>query len=64
MPIAVFHRFHRDQCGAVTVDWVVLTGGLLILGIVVAGFISDGAADAAGSAGNRLAEAEVPTIVF
>ncbi len=28
--------FFRDECGAVTADWVVLTAGILILGMVVA----------------------------
>ena len=28
-------RFLRDESGAITVDWVALTAGILILGIVI-----------------------------
>jgi Flp pilus assembly pilin Flp len=29
------NRFHKDQSGAVTVDWVVLTAALVGLGMIV-----------------------------
>ena len=30
-----FERFIRDESGVVTVDWVALTGGLVMLGLAV-----------------------------
>ncbi len=32
----VFKRFKNEESGAVTVDWVVLTGAVLGLGIIIA----------------------------
>ena len=57
-------RFRRDQNGAVTVDWVVLTGGLLIFGVLVAATISNGATATATGAGDRLGNAQVPQIAW
>jgi Flp pilus assembly pilin Flp len=57
-----FLKFARDESGAVTVDWVVLTGGVLLFGVLVASSISNGATETAGSAGARLSEAQVPQI--
>lgn len=31
----IFKKFHNDESGAVTVDWVVLTAAIVGLGIVV-----------------------------
>ena len=60
-----FMRAFRDeQSGAVTVDWVVLTGGLLIFGILVATSIIAGANHTATGAGSRLSAAAVPTITW
>ena len=59
-----FKTFWSSEDGAVTVDWVVLTGGLLILGIVVTAMIANGATNMSGSAGNRLGAAVVPDIHF
>ncbi|EPX87576.1 hypothetical protein ruthe_00440 [Rubellimicrobium thermophilum DSM 16684] len=58
----LWNRFRRDEGGAVTVDWVVLTGGLLIFGVVVASTITAGANATATGAGDRLSSAAVPTI--
>ena len=41
-------RFLRDECGAVTVDWVVLTAAIVGLGIAVLTSVSGGATDLAG----------------
>lgn len=30
-----FRRFLRDDAGAITIDWVALTAGVLVVGIVV-----------------------------
>lgn len=57
-------RFHRDEDGAVTVDWVVLTAGLLILGIVVVLSIQTGASGMSADIGSELGGATVPTVVF
>jgi Flp pilus assembly pilin Flp len=35
-------RFVRDQEGAVTVDWVVLTGAIMLMAMAVVPMISDG----------------------
>ena len=56
--------FHDDEAGAVTVDWVVLTGGLLIFGILVTTSIISGANHTATGAGARLSGATVPTITW
>lgn len=31
----IFKKFHNDESGAVTVDWVVLTAAIVGLGLVV-----------------------------
>ena len=33
--MAGVRRFLADECGAVTVDWVVLTSGIVVLAIIV-----------------------------
>ncbi|UWQ20233.1 Flp family type IVb pilin [Jannaschia sp. W003] len=40
-------RFVRDEAGAVTVDWVVLTAALVGLGLAVMGVVSSGVEAAA-----------------
>ncbi|MEM1236088.1 MAG: hypothetical protein AAGI10_03890 [Pseudomonadota bacterium] len=40
-------NFRRDEDGAVTVDWVVLTAALVALGILVLGTVSGGIEDLA-----------------
>ena len=59
-----FKRFLQDESGAVTVDWVVLTSGVVILGIVVMPPIARAVGDMAiligdqvGQAGSNLEEA-------
>ena len=37
-----FIHFLRDDTGAVTIDWVALTAGILLLGIMVVYVIFDG----------------------
>ncbi|MEL6549292.1 MAG: hypothetical protein AAFQ54_03510 [Pseudomonadota bacterium] len=37
-----FNKFRRDEDGAVTVDWVVLTAAIVGLGIAVLTTVSDG----------------------
>ena len=32
-------RFLKDESGAVTIDWVVLTSGVVVLGLIVTAFL-------------------------
>ncbi|MEM9761454.1 MAG: hypothetical protein AAF968_02905 [Pseudomonadota bacterium] len=34
-------NFLNDETGAVTIDWVALAAGLLILGVAIVGLLSD-----------------------
>lgn len=48
----IFKRFTKDEAGAVTVDWVVLTAAIVGLGLVVMETITpgiEGAADVIAS---------------
>ena len=40
-------NFRNDEDGAVTVDWVVLTAAMVVLGVLIAGTVRDGASDLA-----------------
>ncbi len=44
----ILNHFTKDESGAVTVDWVVLTAAIVGLGIAVIGTVSNGALDQAG----------------
>ena len=55
-------NFRNDEDGAVTVDFVVLTAALVILGLLVAGAISDGATNLAGDIETSLTNTVVPTL--
>ena len=33
--MTIFTKFLRDEAGAITIDWVALTAGILLLGIAV-----------------------------
>ena len=57
-------RTIRDEDGAVTVDWVVLTAATLLLGVGVAGFVAEGATDTSSGMGAVLSSAEIPAIRF
>ena len=57
-------HFLRREDGAITVDWVVLTGGVLIFGVLVTSLIIAGANDTATGAGASLSNAEVPEVAF
>jgi len=54
-------RFAKDEAGAVTVDWVVLTAAIVGLGIAVIATISDGALDYSTGLGNHLDDVTVQT---
>lgn len=34
-------NFFKDEAGAVTIDWVALAAGLLILGVAIVGLLSE-----------------------
>jgi Flp pilus assembly pilin Flp len=51
-------RFKSDEDGAVTVDWVVLTGGLVGLAAIIGTYVANGV-DVAG--GNIQTQLEAPT---
>ena len=51
-------RFKKDEDGAVTVDWVVLTAAVVGLGIVVMGFISPAVSSLAEGIGTEIMEAD------
>ena len=53
--------FAKDEDGAVTVDWVVLTGAIVGLGIAVLTTVSDGTSDLAGDIGTSLSDMTVAT---
>lgn len=57
-------RFLHDEEGAVTVDWVVLTGGILIFGILVTAPIIQGATSTSSTLSGTLDAAVVPTVAF
>lgn len=59
-----FVRFFRDEDAAVTVDWVVLTAGIMVLGIAVVLYVQRGAAESTEALGNEMTNAVVPTVVF
>ena len=42
-------RFKSDECGAVTVDWVVLAAGVVGLAVIVGTTVTDGVNTAAGN---------------
>ncbi|MCY4334843.1 MAG: pilus assembly protein [Litoreibacter sp.] len=39
---SVLKSFICDECGAVTVDWVILTAGVVSLALAAVGVITDG----------------------
>ena len=45
----MLERFRRDESGAVTVDWVVLTAGIVGLGLVVLGTTAGGITEASNN---------------
>ncbi len=56
--------FWISEDGAVTIDWVVLTAALLILGVVIGTTVSDGAKEMSDNTGDVLGAAVVPDVVF
>ncbi|MDB9801664.1 hypothetical protein OAC01_01730 [bacterium] len=52
-------NFRNDEDGAVTVDWVVLTAAIVLLGAAIAAKVRTGAADLAGDIQTSLTDFEV-----
>lgn len=52
-----FLVFRDDECGAVTVDWVVLTAGIVGLGLLVATQVSTGLTTATGNLNTSISNA-------
>lgn len=50
-----FKNFNKDESGAVTVDWVVLTAAIVGLGIAILGTVRTGATSLATDIGADLA---------
>jgi Flp pilus assembly pilin Flp len=54
-------RFGRDESGAVTVDWVVLTAAIVGLGIAVLATVSDGVENLSGDIDTTLSTQGIST---
>ena len=57
-----FKTFARDEDGAVTVDWVVLTAAVVGLGIAAIATVRDGVDSLAGDIDGSLEGGEVATL--
>jgi len=51
----IYQNFRKDEDGAVTVDWVVLTAAIVGLGIAVLTSVSGGTTSLADSVSGKLA---------
>jgi Flp pilus assembly pilin Flp len=52
----IFKSFKNDESGAVTVDWVVLTGAVVALGIIIATTMGTSIQTAASNVGADVIE--------
>ncbi len=57
--ISSFRRFLADEAGAVTVDFVVLTGAIVGLGMAVTGSVASGGISLADLTSDTIAEVDV-----
>jgi Flp pilus assembly pilin Flp len=53
-----FSAFLKDEAGAVTVDWVVLTAAIVGLGLLVFSFVRPAVSNLATGIGNELGQAQ------
>jgi Flp pilus assembly pilin Flp len=53
-----FSAFLKDDTGAVTVDWVVLTAAIVGLGLLVFSFVRPAVSNLARGIGNELGQAQ------
>jgi len=49
-----FEKFAANEDGAITVDWVVLTAGIVTLAIAAAGVVINGTEDISNDVDNKL----------
>jgi Flp pilus assembly pilin Flp len=56
MKLFKMKKYTKDESGAVTVDWVVLTAALVIIGGIVIGIIRAGLIDASNAINEELSE--------
>ena len=59
--LGFFISFARDEDGAVTVDWVILTAGVVSLALAAVGVITDGTEAHSGDINNKLNEDLIST---
>jgi len=57
----LFNAFLKDESGAVTVDWVVLTAAIVGLGIAVLTSVGGGTTTLADNVSQHLADQDVTT---
>ncbi len=57
MKLFKMKKYTKDESGAVTVDWVVLTAALVIIGGLVISIIKAGLLDASSAINDNLAQA-------
>jgi Flp pilus assembly pilin Flp len=62
MKIELLKNFIRDESGAVTVDWVVLTAAIVGLGIAVILAVSTGVNSLGSKISSSLSEGQVNTL--
>ncbi len=56
--MTIINQFIRDEAGAVTIDWVALTAGILLLGIATVYFLfSEGVSGAVNAINQELSDA-------
>lgn len=53
-----FSAFLKDEAGAVTVDWVVLTAAIVGLGLLVFSFVRPAVSNLAAGIGTELGDAQ------
>jgi len=58
-----FRNFNKDEDGAVTVDWVVLTAAVVGLGMLAMTYIKPGVSGLAGSIGGAMSGATVSVTI-
>lgn len=56
---ALINNFLRDEDGAVTVDWVVLTAAIVGLGLVIGTTVGQSTADLADTIGQEIASTDI-----
>ena len=56
-----FERFRKDEDGAVTVDWIVLTAAIIGLAIALLLLIANSATDKSDGVGARVETQEIST---